>query len=169
MSKNITEAKIFACRQSQVIGKNITDAYWVKLGKVIFHSFSDGEFQPSFEESIRGSRIFLIGSTQPSSENLMELLLMIDAAKRASARHITAVIPYFGYARQDRKVVPRTSISAKLVSNLITKAGADRVVTVDLHAGQIQGFFDIPVDNLFATPIFARHIKRKIKSKRKSS
>ena len=95
----------------------------------------------------------------------MELLLCIDALKRSSAKNITAVIPYFGYARQDRKVVPRTSISAKLVSNLITKAGADRIVTVDLHAGQIQGFFDIPVDNLFATPIFARHIKRKIKSK----
>ena len=102
MSKNTTEAKIFACRQSLDIGEKIAKAYGVELGKVIFHSFSDGEFQPSFEESIRGSRIFLIGSTQPSSENLMELLLMIDAAKRASARHITAVMPYFGWARQGR-------------------------------------------------------------------
>ena len=102
--------------------------------------------------------------SSPANDNLMELLLCIDALKRSSAKNITTVIPYFGYARQDRKVVPRTSISAKLVSNLITNAGADRVVTVDLHAGQIQGFFDIPVDNLFATPIFAKHIKRKIKS-----
>ena len=110
---------------------------------------------------------FIIQSiSSPANDNLMELLLVIDALKRSSAKNITAVIPYFGYARQDRKVVPRTSISAKLVSNLITKAGADRVVTVDLHAGQIQCFFDIPVDNLFATPIFARHVKKKIKSKK---
>ena len=114
----------------------------------------------------RGNSIFIIqGISSPANDNLMELLLCIDALKRSSAKNITAVIPYFGYARQDRKVVPRTPISAKLVSNLITKAGADRIVTVDLHAGQIQGFFDIPVDNLFSTPIFARHIKRKIKSK----
>ena len=112
MSENKTEAKIFACTQSTEIGKNIAKAYGVKLGKVIFHNFSDGEFQPSFEESIRGSRIFLIGSTQPSSDNLMELLLMIDAAKRASARHITAVMPYFGWARQDRKDKPRVPIGA---------------------------------------------------------
>ena len=111
--------------------------------------------------------IFIVQSiSSPANDNLMELLLCIDALKRSSAKNITAVIPYFGYARQDRKVVPRTSISAKLVSNLITKAGADRVVTVDLHAGQIQGFFDIPVDNLFATPIFARHARKKIKSKK---
>ena len=103
--------------------------------------------------------------SSPANDNLLEMLLCVDALKRSSAKNITAVIPYFGYARQDRKVVPRTSISAKLISNLITKAGADRVVTVDLHAGQIQGFFDIPVDNLFATPIFARHVKKKIKSK----
>jgi len=116
--------------------------------------------------NIRGNSIFIIQAiSSPANDNLMELLLCIDALKRSSAKNITAVIPYFGYARQDRKVVPRTSISAKLVSNLITKAGADRIVTVDLHAGQIQGFFDIPVDNLFSTPIFARHIKRKIKSK----
>ena len=128
--------------------------------------FADGEIYIEINENIRGNSIFLIQSvSSPANDNLMELLLCIDALKRSSAKNITAVIPYFGYARQDRKVAPRTSISAKLVSNLITKAGADRVVTVDLHAGQIQGFFDIPVDNLFATPIFARHVKKKIKSK----
>ena len=129
--------------------------------------FSDGEIYIEINENIRGNSIFIIQSiSSPANDNLMELLLCIDALKRSSAKNITAVIPYFGYARQDRKVVPRTSISAKLVSNLITQAGADRVVTVDLHAGQIQGFFDIPVDNLFATPIFARHVKKKIKSKK---
>tara|TARA_B100000029_G_scaffold320664_1_gene313055 strand:- start:4731 stop:5663 length:933 start_codon:yes stop_codon:yes gene_type:complete len=128
--------------------------------------FSDGEIYIEINENIRGNSIFVIQSvSSPANDNLMELLICIDALKRSSAKNITAVIPYFGYARQDRKVVPRTSISAKLVSNLITKAGADRVVTIDLHAGQIQGFFDIPVDNLFATPIFARHIKKKIKNK----
>jgi ribose-phosphate pyrophosphokinase len=128
--------------------------------------FADGEIYIEINENIRGNSIFLIQSiSSPANDNLMELLLCVDALKRSSAKNITAVIPYFGYARQDRKVAPRTSISAKLVSNLITKAGADRIVTVDLHAGQIQGFFDIPVDNLFATPIFTRHIKRKIKNK----
>ncbi len=128
--------------------------------------FSDGEIYIEINENIRGNSIFVIQSiSSPANDNLMELLLCIDALKRSSAKNITAVIPYFGYARQDRKVVPRTSISAKLVSNLITKAGADRVVTIDLHAGQIQGFFDIPVDNLFATPIFARHVRKKIKNK----
>ena len=128
--------------------------------------FKDGEIYIEINENIRGNNIFIIQSiSSPANDNLMEMLLCIDALKRSSAKNITAVIPYFGYARQDRKVVPRTSISAKLVSNLITKAGADRVVTIDLHAGQIQGFFDIPVDNLFATPIFARHIKKRIKSK----
>ena len=128
--------------------------------------FSDGEIYIEINENIRGNSIFIIQSvSSPANDNLMELLLCIDALKRSSAKNITAVIPYFGYARQDRKVVPRTSISAKLVSNLITKAGADRIVTIDLHSGQIQGFFDIPVDNLFATPIFARHIKKKLKTK----
>jgi len=137
-----------------------------KLVNSSIRKFSDGEIYIEINENIRGNSIFIIQSiSSPANDNLMELLLCIDALKRSSAKNITAVIPYFGYARQDRKVVPRTSISAKLVSNLITKAGADRVVTVDLHAGQIQGFFDIPVDNLFSTPIFARHIKRKIKSK----
>ena len=138
-----------------------------KLVNSNIRKFKDGEIYVEINENIRGNSIFIIQSvSSPANDNLMELLLCIDALKRSSAKNITAVIPYFGYARQDRKVVPRTSISAKLVSNLITKAGADRVVTVDLHAGQIQGFFDIPVDNLFATPIFARHIKKKVKSKR---
>ena len=137
-----------------------------KLVNSSIRKFSDGEIYIEINENIRGNSIFNIqGISSPANDNLMELLLCIDALKRSSAKNKTAVIPYFGYARQDRKVVPRTSISAKLVSNLITKAGADRIVTVDLHAGQIQGFFDIPVDNLFATPIFSRHIKRKIKSK----
>tara|TARA_B100001029_G_scaffold179821_1_gene191343 strand:- start:1696 stop:2628 length:933 start_codon:yes stop_codon:yes gene_type:complete len=137
-----------------------------RLVRSTIRKFSDGEIYIEINENIRGNSIFVIQSvSSPANDNLMELLLCIDALKRSSAKNITAVIPYFGYARQDRKVVPRTSISAKLVSNLITKAGADRVVTIDLHAGQIQGFFDIPVDNLFATPIFARHIKNKVKNK----
>ena len=159
MSENKTEAKIFACTQSTEIGKNIAKAYGVKLGKVIFHNFSDGEFQPSFEESIRGSRIFLIGSTQPSSDNLMELLLMIDAAKGASARHITAVMPYFGWARQDRKDKPRVPIGAKLIAKLLETAGATRIITMDLHADQIQGFFEKPVDHLYASTIFIPYLE----------
>jgi ribose-phosphate pyrophosphokinase len=159
MPDNKTEAKIFACTQSTEIGKNIAKAYGAKLGKVIFHHFSDGEFQPSFEESIRGSRIFLIGSTQPSSENLMELLLMIDAAKRASARHITAVMPYFGWARQDRKDKPRVPIGAKLIAKLLETAGATRIITMDLHADQIQGFFEKPVDHLYASTIFIPYLE----------
>ena len=136
-----------------------------KLVNSSIKKFSDGEIYIEIHENIRGNSIFIVQSiSSPANDNLMELLLCIDALKRSSAKNITAVIPYFGYARQDRKVVPRTSISAKMVSNLITKAGADRVVTLDLHSGQIQGFFDIPVDNLFATPIFARHIKKRIKS-----
>ena len=147
---------------SSKISKNLKN----KLVNTSIRKFSDGEIYVEINENIRGNSIFIIQSvSSPANDNLMELLLCIDALKRSSAKNITAVIPYFGYARQDRKVVPRTSISAKLVSNLITNAGADRVVTVDLHAGQIQGFFDIPVDNLFATPIFAKHIKRKIKTK----
>ena len=146
---------------SNKISKNLKN----KLVNTSIRKFADGEIYIEINEKIRGNSIFIIQSvSSPANDNLMELLLCIDALKRSSAKNITAVIPYFGYARQDRKVVPRTSISAKLVSNLITNAGADRVVTVDLHAGQIQGFFDIPVDNLFATPIFAKHIKRKIKS-----
>ena len=158
MSLKLTEAKIFACTQSQKIGEEIAKAYGTKLGKISFHHFSDGEFQPSYEETIRGSRIFLIGSTHPSSENLMELLLMIDAAKRASARHITAVMPYFGWARQDRKDKPRVPIGAKLIAKLLESAGATRIITMDLHADQIQGFFERPVDHLYASTIFLPYI-----------
>ena len=157
---------IFSGTSNPALARAIAKEYGTSLGKITIKQFSDGEIYVEINENIRGNSIFIIQSvSSPANDNLMELLLCIDALKRSSAKNITAVIPYFGYARQDRKVVPRTSISAKLVSNLITKAGADRVVTVDLHAGQIQGFFDIPVDNLFATPIFARHAKKKIKNK----
>lgn len=137
----VPESKIFACTQSKELAKKIAKFYGTKLGNVKFSHFSDGEFQPSFEESVRGARVFIIGSTNPSSENLMEMLLMLDAAKRASARHITAVLPYFGWARQDRKDKPRVPIAAKLVANLLETAGATRIITMDLHADQIQGFF----------------------------
>ena len=158
--------KILSGTSNPSLSKSISNQLKLKLVNTNIKNFADGEIYVEINENIRGNSVFVIQSTsQPANDNLMELLLCIDALKRSSAKNITAVIPYFGYARQDRKVVPRTSISAKLVSNLITKAGADRVVTVDLHAGQIQGFFDIPVDNLFATPIFARHAKKKIKSK----
>jgi ribose-phosphate pyrophosphokinase len=159
--------KLLTGNSNKLLSKNIAKYLKSKLVNSSIKKFSDGEIYVEVNENIRGNSIFIIQSiSSPANDNLMELLLCIDALKRSSAKNITAVIPYFGYARQDRKVVPRTSISAKLVSNLITKAGADRVVTVDLHAGQIQGFFDIPVDNLFATPIFARHVKKKIKSKK---
>ena len=159
--------KLLTGNSNKVLSKNIAKYLKSKLVNSSIRKFADGEIYVEINENIRGNSIFIIQSiSSPANDNLMELLLCIDALKRSSAKNITAVIPYFGYARQDRKVVPRTSISAKLVSNLITKSGADRVVTVDLHAGQIQGFFDIPVDNLFATPIFARHVKRKIKSKK---
>jgi len=159
--------KLLTGNSNKVLSKNIAKYLKTKLVNSSIRKFSDGEIYVEINENIRGNSIFIVQSiSSPANDNLMELLLCIDALKRSSAKNITAVIPYFGYARQDRKVVPRTSISAKLVSNLITKAGADRVVTVDLHAGQIQGFFDIPVDNLFATPIFARHARKKIKSKK---
>ena len=159
--------KLLTGNSNKTLSKNIAKYLKSKLVNSSIRKFSDGEIYVEINENIRGNSIFIIQSvSSPANDNLMELLLCIDALKRSSAKNITAVIPYFGYARQDRKVVPRTSISAKLVSNLITKAGADRVMTVDLHAGQIQGFFDIPVDNLFATPIFARHVKKKIKSKK---
>ncbi len=153
------EAKIFACSQSTELAKKIANEYGIIIGKVKKNNFSDGEFQVSFEESIRGRRIFLIGSTNPPSENLMELLLMIDAAKRASARHITAVMPYFGWARQDRKDKPRVPIAAKMVAKILQSAGATRVITMDLHADQIQGFFEIPVDHLYASTILLPHIE----------
>ena len=157
--------KILAGNSNKNLSQKISKYLKNKLVNSSIRKFSDGELYIEINENIRGNSIFIIQSiSSPANDNLMELLLCIDALKRSSAKNITAVIPYFGYARQDRKVVPRTSISAKLVSNLITKAGADRVVTLDLHSGQIQGFFDIPVDNLYATPIFARHIKKKIKT-----
>ena len=159
--------KLLTGNSNKILSKNIAKYLKTKLVNSSIRKFADGEIYIEINENIRGNSIFIVQSiSSPANDNLMELLLCIDALKRSSAKNITAVIPYFGYARQDRKVIPRTSISAKLVSNLITKAGADRVVTVDLHAGQIQGFFDIPVDNLFSTPIFARHVKKRIKSKK---
>ncbi len=158
--------KLLTGNSNKNLSKKIAKNLKSKLINSSIRKFADGEIYVEINENIRGNSIFIIQSiSSPANDNLMELLLCIDALKRSSAKNITAVIPYFGYARQDRKVVPRTAISAKLVSNLITKAGADRVVTVDLHAGQIQGFFDIPVDNLFGTPIYARHIRKNIKSK----
>ena len=155
--------KLLTGNSNKSLSQKISKHLKTKLVHSSIRKFSDGEIYIEINENIRGNSIFLIQSiSSPANDNLMELLLCVDALKRSSAKNITTVIPYFGYARQDRKVAPRTSISAKLVSNLITKAGADRVVTVDLHAGQIQGFFDIPVDNLFATPIFARHIKKNL-------
>ncbi len=159
MSYERPEPKIFACSQSEELAGKIAKSFGVDLGKVIISTYSDGEFQPSFEEPIRGSRIFIIGSTHPSSKNLMEMLLMIDAAKRASARHITAVLPYFGWARQDRKDKPRVPIAAKLVAKMLETAGATRIITMDLHADQIQGFFERPVDHLYASTLFLPYLK----------
>jgi ribose-phosphate pyrophosphokinase len=159
MPKNQLAPKIFACRQSSVLAEKIAKEYNTTLGKVKTTYFSDGEFQPAFQESVRGRRVFIIGSTFPNADNLMEMLLMLDAAKRASARHITAVMPYFGWARQDRKDQPRVAIGAKLVANLLQSAGATRIITMDLHADQIQGFFEKPVDHLYASTIFMPYVK----------
>ncbi|MCK5401361.1 MAG: ribose-phosphate pyrophosphokinase [Flavobacteriaceae bacterium] len=159
MSYKRPEPKIFPCSQSKVLATKIAKSFGIDLGNIITSKFSDGEFQPSFEESIRGSRIFIIGSTHPSANNLMEMLLMLDAAKRASARHITAVIPYFGWARQDRKDKPRVPIAAKLIAKTLETAGATRIITMDLHADQIQGFFERPVDHLFASTIFLPYLR----------
>ncbi|PIB37937.1 ribose-phosphate pyrophosphokinase [Maribacter sp. 4G9] len=159
MPYSVPEPKFFACTQSTVLGEKIAKAFGVELGNIIFSRYSDGEFQPSFEESIRGTRIFIIGSTHPGPENLMEMLLMIDGAKRASARHITAVMPYFGWARQDRKDKPRVPIAAKLVAKMLETAGATRIITMDLHADQIQGFFEKPVDHLFASTLFLPYLQ----------
>jgi ribose-phosphate pyrophosphokinase len=155
----MTEAKIFSCTQSEDLARRIAKNFGIPMGNVTFSHYSDGEFQPSFEESVRGSRIFIVGSTHPSSDNLMEMLLMLDAAKRASARHITAVMPYFGWARQDRKDKPRVPIGAKMIAKLLETAGATRIITMDLHADQIQGFFEKPVDHLFASTIFVPYIE----------
>mgnify|MGYP001634902702 CR=1 FL=1 len=151
--------KIFACRNSRPLAEKIAAAYGTEVGNSTVLEFSDGEFQPAFDESIRGCTVFIVQSTFPPAENLMELLLMIDAAHRASAHRVIAVMPYFGWARQDRKDRPRVSIGAKLVANLLRAAGVDRIMTMDLHADQIQGFFDIPVDHLYASGIFVPYIK----------
>ena len=158
--------KILSGTSNPRLSKEISKQLKLTLINTNIKRFADGEIYIEINENIRGNSVFVIQSTSaPVNDNIMELLLCIDALRRSSAKNITAVIPYFGYARQDRKVAPRTSISAKVVSNLITNAGASRIVTVDLHAGQIQGFFDIPVDNLFTTPMFARYIKKKFKTK----
>jgi ribose-phosphate pyrophosphokinase len=153
------EVKIFSCTESHYLAKEIAAEYGQPLGKVRMNRFSDGEMQPVIDESVRGAFVFFVQSTFPPAENLMELLLMIDAARRASAGYITAVIPYFGYARQDRKDKPRVPISAKLVANLLQAAGANRVMTMDLHADQIQGFFDIPVDHLQSDAIYIPYLE----------
>ncbi len=159
MPNVIPEAKIFNCTQSRALAEKIAAAYGAPLGNVITSTYSDGEFQPSFEESVRGSRVFIIGSTHPGADHLMEMLLMLDAAKRASARHITAVLPYFGWARQDRKDKPRVPIAAKMVASILETAGATRIITMDLHADQIQGFFEKPVDHLFASTVFLPYLR----------
>ncbi|MBT8254469.1 MAG: ribose-phosphate pyrophosphokinase [Flavobacteriaceae bacterium] len=159
MAKIKTKAKIFPCRQSHELAERIAKSYGEPLGKVDISTYSDGEFQTCYQESIRGARIFIIGSTHPGPEHLMEMLLMIDAAKRASARHITAVMPYFGWARQDRKDQPRVPIAAKLVAKMLEAAGATRIITMDLHADQIQGFFEKPVDHLYASTIFLPYVR----------
>jgi len=159
MSIATVEAKFFACSQSTELAEKIVAAYGAKLGNIITSTYSDGEFQPSFEESVRGSRVFIIGSTHPNSDHLMEMLLMLDAAKRASARHITAVLPYYGWARQDRKDKPRVPIAAKMIAKMLETAGATRIITMDLHADQIQGFFEKPVDHLFASTIFLPYLQ----------
>ncbi|MDT0642320.1 ribose-phosphate pyrophosphokinase [Zunongwangia sp. F363] len=159
MSTTTADAKIFNCTQSRELAEKIAAAYGSKLGNVITSTYSDGEFQPSFEESVRGSRVFIIGSTHPGADHLMEMLLMLDAAKRASARHITAVMPYFGWARQDRKDKPRVPIAAKMIASILETAGATRIITMDLHADQIQGFFEKPVDHLFASTVFLPYLR----------
>jgi ribose-phosphate pyrophosphokinase len=155
----VSQVKIFAGSGSEELAAKIAKSYGTKVGAKKLTRFSDGEFTVSFEESVRGQDVFIIQSTMPPSDNLFELLLMIDAAKRASAHRIVAVMPYFGFARQDRKDRPRVAIGAKLVANLLTAAGVDRVMTMDLHADQIQGFFEVPVDHLYASTIFLPYLK----------
>ncbi len=153
------KVSIFTGRKTRYLAEKIAESYGVELGKSIVTNFSDGELQTSYEENIRGKDVFIVQSTFPPGDNLLELLMMVDAAKRASARKIIAVIPYFGYARQDRKDKPRVSIASKLIANLLISAGVNRVITIDLHADQIQGFFDVPVDNLYASNIFMDYIR----------
>ncbi len=154
-----TRIKIFSGRATIDLANKIAADFGVELGNVIVTEFSDGEFQPSFEETVRGQDVFLVQSTMPPTENLFELTLMIDAAKRASANSVVAVIPYFGFARQDRKDKPRVAIGSKMVAMMLETAGADRIMTMDLHADQIQGFFEIPVDHLYASTIFLPYIE----------
>ncbi|HCA83816.1 MAG TPA: ribose-phosphate pyrophosphokinase [Flavobacteriales bacterium] len=154
-----TGIKFFAGRATQDLGRKVAESYGAKLGEVAVSTFADGEFQPSFEETVRGKDVFIVQSTIPPTDNLFELLLLVDAARRASARKVVAVIPYFGFARQDRKDKPRVSIGAKLVANLLTAAGVDRIMTMDLHADQIQGFFEVPVDHLFASTVFIPYVQ----------
>ncbi|MCX6303348.1 MAG: ribose-phosphate pyrophosphokinase [Bacteroidetes bacterium] len=150
---------IFSGSATAYLGEKIAQSFGAELGKSSVTRFADGEFQPSFEENIRGTDVFLIASTHAPSDNLFELLMLIDAARRASAKTIVAVIPYFGYARQDRKDKPRVSIAAKLVANLLSAAGVNRIIALDLHADQIQGFFDVPVDHLYASSVFIPYLK----------
>ncbi len=150
---------IFAGRSNLALSRAIAEKYGTKLGAVTIKSFSDGELYVKYQQSIRGADVFIVQSTPPPGDNIIELLLLIDAAKRASADRVTAVIPYFGYARQDRKDQPRVSIASKLLANLLSEAGADRVLTMDLHAPQIQGFFDIPLDHLYASSIFVEYFR----------
>lgn len=157
--KSDFSVKIFSGTESEYLAKEIAASYGTTLGQVKVMRFSDGEMQPVINESIRGDYVFMVQSTFAPAENLMELLLLMDSARRASADYITAVIPYFGYARQDRKDKPRVSIASKLVANLLTAAGANRIMTMDLHAPQIQGFFDIPVDHLESNTIFVPYVK----------
>ena len=157
---SIVGVKIFAGRASEQLASNIAKSFGTSLGDVKVSVFSDGEFQPSFEETVRGQDVFIVQSTMPPTENLFELLLLVDAARRASARKIIAVIPYFGFARQDRKDKPRVAIGAKLVANMLMAAGVDRVMTMDLHADQIQGFFEVPVDHLFASTLFFKEVEK---------
>lgn len=154
-----SKALIFSGRATRYLAEKIAQNHGNPLGKVEVIDYSDGEFQPSFEVNIRGRDVFIVQSTFPPAENLLELLMLVDAARRASAKRIVAVIPYFGFARQDRKDKPRVSIASKLIANLLTAAGVQRIITIDLHADQIQGFFDVPVDHVFASTIFVPYIK----------
>lgn len=151
--------KLFSCRASRELAQKLAEELGIELGKSSVTEFSDGEFQPCYDESVRGQMVFIVQSTNPPADNIFELLLMIDAAKRASAYKVIAIIPYYGFARQDRKDRPRVSIGSKLAADLLSTAGVDRVITMDLHADQIQGFFDVPVDHLFGSAIFAPYIQ----------
>lgn len=159
MSNSSTPLKVFSGSKSLYLAEKIAEHLGVSLGKMNIQHFADGEFEVSFEESIRGCEVYIVQSTFPNSDNMMELLLMIDAAKRASAKTVVAVVPYFGWARQDRKSRPRVSIAAKLVADILSVAGIDRLITMDLHADQIQGFFNVPVDHLYASTVFIPYIE----------